>query len=84
VNDAELAEMRGAFLEALEDPDHPVWGALFEGIGGRALPISWTMERHPFGHDCKVCRVWRNQNEELARIERDVLDRRARREGHAA
>jgi hypothetical protein len=77
VNEPELAEMRGAFLDALEDPDHPVWVALLQGISGRATPLSTTMDRHPFGHDCKVCRVWRNQNAALARIEQDVLDRRA-------
>jgi hypothetical protein len=77
VDEAQLAEMRGAFFRALDDPDHPVWGALLDGIAGRALPLQWTMERHPFGHECGVCEAWRRQNTELARIERAVLDRRA-------
>jgi hypothetical protein len=77
VNESQLAEMRGAFLRALDDPDHPVWSALLEGIGGRALPLSWTMERHPFGHRCGTCDAWRRQHTALAEIEEAVLARRA-------
>jgi hypothetical protein len=84
VNEAELQEMRSAFLGALDDPDHPVWDALLDGIGGRALPLRWTMDRHPFGHECGTCAAWRKQNAELASIEQAVLDRRARRDHRAA
>ena len=81
----EQAAVRGRFLAALADPDHPVWDRLLNGFDdwsttGRGVGIVPMMDRHPFGHDCGVCRAWRRQNPELADIERQVLDRRAARE----
>jgi hypothetical protein len=74
-----LATMRAGFFDALDDPQHPVWDRLLDGLYGRTVGIVDVMHRHPFGHQCGVCRAWRRQNPELAAIEMAVLDRRAAR-----
>jgi hypothetical protein len=74
---AGLPDMRSRFFEALEDPDHPAWEALLQGVNdGHHQPLQWTMDRHPFGHLCGVCHAWRRQNRDLAEIEMAVLRRR--------
>jgi hypothetical protein len=76
--DARLKTMRQAFFTALEDPKHPVWDALLDGIAGHTSGIFDVMHRHPFGHGCQQCCKWRRENPDLAQIEQQVLDRRVR------
>jgi hypothetical protein len=80
----DLDRSRRAFLKALEDPDHPVWVAIFEGpitASKRGVSIFDVWDRHPYGHDCSACRKWRKENEGMAAIEAGILARRAGRVG---
>jgi hypothetical protein len=79
MDEREQAAVRERFLTALDDPKDPAWSRLLEG-DGKVMPLTWTVERHPFGHECGTCKKWRtesrNRGDGMAELEQQVLDER--------